>query len=90
MTPTFNLALKSTKHRPHFEENHLLNLSLHYSRIREACSVRNDKMSLVPRRVIPHIFFQKSLHKFQLIVPQFVLLANEEDNTTPSSSKKNK
>ena len=36
-------------------------------------------MSLVPRRVIPHIILQEILHKLQLIVPQFVFLEIEKD-----------
>lgn len=36
-------------------------------------------MPLVPRGVIPHIFFQETLHILQLIVPQFVLLEIELD-----------
>lgn len=61
------------------EKKHSLNLSLHYSWIREARGVRNHKMPLVPRGVIPHVFFQEGLHKLQLVVPQFVFLRIQED-----------
>lgn len=63
--------------RPDFQKQHSLDLSLHYGWIREACSVGNYKMPLVPCRVIPHIVFQEILHKLQLVVPQFVLLEIE-------------
>lgn len=60
------------------EKKHSLNLSLHYSWIREARGVRNHKMPLVPGRVIPHVFFQEGLHELQLVVPQFVFLRIHE------------
>ncbi|TNN65542.1 hypothetical protein EYF80_024220 [Liparis tanakae] len=31
-------------------------------------------------RVVPHVFFQKTLHELQLVVPQFVLLPIDPDN----------
>lgn len=58
----------------------LPNFSFYNSRIREAGGVRNNKMPLVPCRVIPHIFFQKILHKLQLVVPKFILLEVRRQN----------
>lgn len=62
------------------QKQHSLDLPLQHGCIREACGVRDDKVPLVPRRVVPHIFFQKVLHKLQLVVPQFVLLHSEQNS----------
>lgn len=43
-----------------------------YDLLGEATCVTNDKISLIPRRVVPQIFFQESLHEGQLIFPQLV------------------
>lgn len=57
-----------------------LDLPLQHGAVREAAGVRNDKVPLVPRRVVPHVFFQEALHKLQLLVPQFVLLRSQRDS----------
>lgn len=54
--------------------SHSLDLPLQHGRVGEAAGVRDDKVPLVPRRVVPHVFFQEVLHKLQLVVPQLVLL----------------
>lgn len=56
---------------------HSLDLSLQHGGVGEACGVWNDKVPLVPSRVVPHVVFQEALHKLQLIVPQFVLLYSQ-------------
>lgn len=59
---------------------YLLDLSVQDGGVRVACGVGDDKVSLVPRRVIPHVLLQQPLHKLQLAVPQLVLLADGQQH----------
>lgn len=53
---------------------HSLHFSLQHFCGRVSGGVTDDKMALVPGRVIPHIFLQQLLYVLQLAIPQIIFL----------------